>query len=251
MEAQVSGATFAFGGVTYTAPAGNYRIGLFNERNPALGGEVGNDVNRDGNPAGSSGIFAVLWDPAADTVWVDTNQNSSLRRSDGDADYKVNRDVGYFGTDNPATAIAERMPFVVQTIGSTKYVNIGIVSGAHGSHVAGIAAGNALFGGQMGGAAPGAKIVSSRACLFVAGCTATRSRGHDLRRQAVERRRDQHVDRRPAGAQRRQQRSLRALRPPDRAVERADVPLDRQQRPGAQHRRRSGALRRASSSVGA
>ena len=50
-------------------------------------------------------------------------------------------------------------------------MNIGIVAGAHGSHVAGITAGNSLFGGQMSGAAPGAKIVSVRACLFTAGCT--------------------------------------------------------------------------------
>ena len=64
------------------------------------------------------------------------------------------------------------MPFVVQTDGKNKFVNIGIVSGAHGSHVAGIAAGNSLFGGAMSGAAPGAKIVSLRACLFIAGCTA-------------------------------------------------------------------------------
>ena len=42
------------------------------------------------------------------------------------------------------------------------YVNIGIVAGAHGSHVAGIAAGNSLFGGAMSGAAPGAKIISTR-----------------------------------------------------------------------------------------
>jgi hypothetical protein len=63
------------------------------------------------------------------------------------------------------------MPFVVQIDGKNKVVNIGIISGAHGSHVAGIAAGNALFGGQMSGAAPGAKIVSVRACLFIAGCT--------------------------------------------------------------------------------
>ena len=40
------------------------------------------------------------------------------------------------------------MPFVVQTDGQNKVVNIGIVSGSHGSHVAGIAAGNALFGGR-------------------------------------------------------------------------------------------------------
>ena len=63
------------------------------------------------------------------------------------------------------------MPFVVQTDGKLKVVNIGIVSGAHGSHVAGIASGNALFGGAMSGAAPGANLVSVRACLFVAGCT--------------------------------------------------------------------------------
>src|SRR5262245_63151105 len=51
MQAQVSGASFTFEGATYTAPAaGSYRIGLFNERDARLGGEVGNDVNRDGNP---------------------------------------------------------------------------------------------------------------------------------------------------------------------------------------------------------
>src|SRR6185295_798395 len=68
--------------------------------------------------------------------------------------------------------VAERVPFVVQTDGKNKYVNLGIVAGAHGSHVAGIAAGNKLFGGAMSGQAPGAKIVSLRACLFITGCTA-------------------------------------------------------------------------------
>ncbi len=172
MSAQVSGTQFAFNGVTYTAPAkGTYRIALFNERDPRLGGEVGRDVNRDGNPAGSSGIFAVLWDPTRNLVWVDTNQNNSFADQAAMTDYKVGYDVGYFGVDNPATPIAERMPFVVQTDGKNKAVNIGIVSGAHGSHVAGIASGHSLFGGQMSGAAPGAKLVSVRACLFIAGCT--------------------------------------------------------------------------------
>ncbi len=172
MSAQVSGAQFAFNGVTYTAPAaGAYRIALFNERDARLGGEVGSDVNRDGNPGGSSGNFAVLWNTSTNLVWVDTNQNNSFADQAAMTDYKVRFDVGYFGIDNPATAIAERMPFVVQTDGKNKVVNIGIVSGAHGSHVSGIASGHALFGGQMSGAAPGAKLVSVRACLFIAGCT--------------------------------------------------------------------------------
>ncbi|KPC73424.1 hypothetical protein ADL26_13515, partial [Thermoactinomyces vulgaris] len=51
------------------------------------------------------------------------------------------------------------------------FVNIGIIEGSHGTHVAGITAANSLFGGKMNGAAPGAKLVSSRACTWSGGCT--------------------------------------------------------------------------------
>lgn len=173
MADQVSGATFSYDGASYTAPAtGSYRIGLFDERDPRLGGEVENDVNRDGNPTASSGIFAVLWDTTTNNVYVDTNQNRSFADEQAMTDYRQRYDVGTFGTDNPATDVREAMPFVVQTDGKNKFVNIGIVSGAHGSHVAGITAANGMFGGQMSGAAPGAKIKSVRVCLFVDGCTA-------------------------------------------------------------------------------
>ncbi|MDQ3578860.1 MAG: serine protease, partial [Actinomycetota bacterium] len=70
----VNGPTFSSGGVSYTAPAGAFRFGVFDERSPRLGGEVGSDVNRDGNPEGSSGLFGVLWDGAT-TVWVDVDQD--------------------------------------------------------------------------------------------------------------------------------------------------------------------------------
>ncbi|HEX4884297.1 MAG TPA: serine protease, partial [Casimicrobiaceae bacterium] len=140
MSRQVSGATFVVDGITYTAPAAAaYRFGTLDERDPRLGGEVGRDLNRDGNPTGSSGVFAVLWDTTTNRVWVDVNQNHSFADEMAMRDYKVAYDVNYFGVDNPATAVAERMPFVVQTDGKNKVVNIGIVSGAHGSHVAGIA----------------------------------------------------------------------------------------------------------------
>ena len=174
MSTQVSGAQFTFEGRIYTAPAnGNYRIALFNERDPRLNSaDLQMDVNRDGNPTGSSGLFAVLWDPSAkNLVWVDTNQNGSFADEVAMTDYKVKFDVNYFGVDNPATPVVERVPFVVQTDGKLKVVNIGLVSSPHGSHVAGIASGNALFGGAMSGAAPGAKLVSVRACLWIAGCT--------------------------------------------------------------------------------
>jgi len=147
------------------------RFAEFNERDPRLGGEVGSDVNRDGNPAGSKGKFGVAWNPTTATVWVDTDQDGSFANNAAMTDYKVKYDIGTFGTDNPATAINESMPFVVQTNVANEAVNIGIVSGAHGSHVAGIVAGNSLFGGPMSGAAPGAKLVSLRVCMFTTGCT--------------------------------------------------------------------------------
>ena len=163
---------FTAAGRTWTAPAaGTFRFGVFNERDPRLGGELGNDVNRDGNPAGSSGTFGVLWDTTSNRVWVDRDQDTGFADEAGMTDFAVDKDVAYFGTDNPATAIREAIPFVVQTDLEQQSVNIGIVSAAHGSHVAGIVAANNLFGGAADGAAPGAKLVSVRACLFVTGCT--------------------------------------------------------------------------------
>ena len=176
MSAQVSGGSFSHDGLTYTAPApGTYRIGAFKENNPNFGGEFnvapspGGDLNRDGD---ETDVFGVLWNTSTNEVWVDADADASFADETAMTDYAVAQNVGRFGTDNPATAVREEVPFVVQTDGKNKFVNIGIISGAHGSHVAGIAAGNALFGGEMSGGAPGAKIVSSRACLFVAGCTA-------------------------------------------------------------------------------
>jgi subtilisin family serine protease len=169
MSTQVTGPSFTFGGTAYVAPAGSYRIALFNEGDPRLGGEVGSDVNRDGD---STDKFAVLWDPKAGTVRVDTNQDKDLTNDQVLTDYAKKFDVGHFGTDNPATAEHESMPFVVQTDGKNKVVNIGIVSGEHGTHVAGITAANQMFGGAMSGAAPGAKLKSVRVCMFITGCTA-------------------------------------------------------------------------------
>jgi len=170
-EVTATGGTFTNESVTYTAPAdGPYRFGLFDERDVRLGGELGNDVNRDGNPTGSSGLFGVLWNTSTNQVWVDTNQNHSFADQAAMTDFSVSRDSGVFGTDNPATAIRESIPFVVQTDGKNKYVNIGIVSGAHGTHVAGIATGKDFFGGAFDGAAPEAQLVVVRVCMFVVGC---------------------------------------------------------------------------------
>jgi subtilisin family serine protease len=165
---------FASGGRNWTAPAtgGPYTFGLFRETAGDLGAadsETGGDLNRDGDRVDSWGV---LLDTATKEVRVDLNGDGNFTNDTAMTDYKFKKDVGFFGTDNPATDIAERMAFVVQT-DKAGFVNIGIAGAEHGSHVAGIAAGNDLFGGKMDGAAPGANLLSVKVCLTSAGCTSS------------------------------------------------------------------------------
>nr|WSY54901.1 S8 family serine peptidase [Streptomyces sp. NBC_00886] len=181
MITAVSGPTFTYGGLTWTAPAGSYEISTFKE-SYTTGGDAAGDANRDGDTTDSWGV---LYDAAAGTVTVDLNNNHDFADDAPMKPYKDGYQVGYFGTDNPATDVVERQPFVVQIskdvpmdpLGGSwvgkkaDFVNIGVIESEHGTHVAGITAANGLFGGKMNGEAPGAKLVSSRACTWTGGCT--------------------------------------------------------------------------------
>ncbi|MDN3264333.1 S8 family serine peptidase [Streptomyces sp. CSDS2] len=180
MTTGVSGPAFsvttAQGTEKFTAPEGSYKFNYMYESATAGGDEKG-DLNRDGD---TTDAWGVLYDPAAGTVRVDTNDNLDFTDDPAMKPYKDGFQVGHFGTDDPATDVAERVPFVVETRkdvvynasgAKADYVNIGVIESEHGTHVAGITAANGLFGGKMNGAAPGAKIVSSRACTWTGGCT--------------------------------------------------------------------------------
>ncbi|MFI9819087.1 S8 family serine peptidase [Streptomyces sp. NPDC052013] len=181
MVSAVTGPTFTHDGKTWQAPAGEYRISTFREEY-TTGGDAAGDANRDGDTTDSWGV---LYDAAAGTVRVDLNNNQDFGDDSAMKPYKDGFQIGYFGTDDPKTEIAERQPFVVEIrkdvpmdpyggswVGKkADFVNIGVVESEHGSHVAGITAANGLFGGKMDGAAPGAKLVSSRACTWSGGCT--------------------------------------------------------------------------------
>ncbi|QTX05347.1 S8 family serine peptidase [Agromyces archimandritae] len=101
------------------------------------------------------------------TVWVDTDFDHDFTDETPLRPYAEDGSVGVFGVDDPATEISEAVPFTVQTMDMTatiRAVNLNVITVAHGTHVAGIIAGNSLFGGDMDGQAPGAQIVSMRAC---------------------------------------------------------------------------------------
>ena len=178
MTTAVSGPSFTFDSRTWTAPAGSYQVNLFREA-ATTGGDAKGDANRDGD---TTDTWGVLYDKAAGTVRVDLNNNQNFGDDTPMKPYKDGYQVGYFGTDDPSTDVAERQPFVVEIRkdvvfdaagNKADYVNIGVIESEHGTHVAGITAAKGLFGGRMNGAAPGAKIVSSRACTWTGGCTNT------------------------------------------------------------------------------
>ncbi|MGI5449767.1 S8 family serine peptidase [Streptomyces sp. CA-243310] len=176
-----SGGSFTAGGQSWKAPAGNFQWSRFSESITATGDAKG-DVNRDGD---TTDRFGLLYDPVAGTVRVDTDQDGDFTNNEPMKPYKDGYQIGYFGTDNPATDVAERIPFVIEIrkdvpmdplggdwVGKkADFVNVGIIESEHGTHVAGITAANSLFGGKMNGEAPGAKLVSSRACSWSGGCT--------------------------------------------------------------------------------
>ena len=141
-------------------PRGLYKINRVAE-SISTNSDAAGDFNRDGD---KTDAWGVLYDETTHDIWVDANQDRTFSADEMMRPYKE-FDIGHFGTDNPATAIAESMPFVVEyredvdlaagINGKADFVNIGVVESAHGTHVAGIAAGHSLFGGEMDGQAPG------------------------------------------------------------------------------------------------
>jgi subtilisin family serine protease len=158
-----------------------YKYNVFRESITTPSEDLGGDVNRDGD---TNDVFGILYDPASHDIRVDANQNNDFTDDAVMRPYKEKYDVGHFGTDNPATDVVESMPFVVEyredvdttpagLPGVADFVNIGIPEELHGTHVAGIAAANNMLGNDnFDGQAPGAKIVSARACSWGGGCTA-------------------------------------------------------------------------------
>jgi subtilisin family serine protease len=114
-----------------------------------------------------TGYLGVAFRESDNAVWVDTNLDHVFSDDELYRPYRVNHQIGYLGQDNPATDVNERQPFTVEArrLNASFFgVNLNTLDEAHGTHVAGITAANGMFGGRMNGQAPGAKLVSMRAC---------------------------------------------------------------------------------------
>ena len=154
---------FTYQGRTYTAPhSGTYRIALLDESkyNTFTGDGVNGDLNRDGNPPGSSRLFAVLWDEQTNDVWVDTNQNLSFADEKALTDFRTRPEFGVFGTDNPSTPVRESVGFGVQIDRAKRLVAINAGVASHASMIIGSVLASRGTNGRFEGVAPGARLAS-------------------------------------------------------------------------------------------
>jgi len=158
---KAEGGKFTYQDVTYIAPSdGEYRFGFFDERALKEPAYLYQDVNFDGNPEGSSGLFGVLWDEKKNVVWVDTNQNHSFADEKPMMDYSRRMDLGIFGANVPAGRRRKSVAFAVQTDPEKKYVRITLGVWQHITEVSGASLGKGFYGGSYNGVAPEAQLIS-------------------------------------------------------------------------------------------
>ncbi|MFN8570980.1 MAG: S8 family serine peptidase [Gemmatimonadaceae bacterium] len=154
---------FTYSGQTYTAPApGTYRIALLDEAvfDSLNRAGIEKDINRDGNPKGSSRLFAVLWNESTNDVWVDTDQDKNFTNEMAYTDYATRPEFGVIGKDNPATPVRESVSFAVQIDKPRKLVALNLGVASHASLVVGAAVASKGTSGRFNGVAPGAQLVN-------------------------------------------------------------------------------------------
>ena len=162
---EASGGGFSYRDSAYTAPRdGVFRIALFDEVRADTMGVYGSslerDVNRDGNPEGSSRLFAVLWDEGAGDVWVDTDQDLDFTDETLMGDYAERPGFGVFGTDDPHTPVRESVGFGVQVDRGRGRVALNLGIASHGTLVVGAVLASRGEAGRFEGVAPGARLAS-------------------------------------------------------------------------------------------
>ncbi len=154
---------FLYRDSSYTAPRnGTFRIAMFDEAKTDSLSRAGldKDVNRDENPAGSSRLFAVLWDEETNDVWVDTDQDLDFTNETALTEYNERQEFGVFGTDDPDTPVRESVAFGIQIDRDKKLVALNLGVASHASLVVGAAVASRGTEGRFDGVAPGARLAS-------------------------------------------------------------------------------------------
>ena len=202
-------------GQTWTAPAGDFRLGFFYERRrsaaTSTATSMATETSRTPSPCSTTGHPRTWVDADDDQDFTDAprwRRTPIATRSDTSA----STTPPVCGTDSLRRGVPRRRrPLALGggSVGETGTSSTSVCPGAHGTHVAGIVAATSMFGGEMHGAAPGAQIVSSRACSSGRLHPGRAHGGHDRPGHQPRRRRREPVDRWTSGPQRRVRRGRR------------------------------------------
>jgi subtilisin family serine protease len=103
--------------------------------------------------------LTILWDEAAGRLWVDTNHDDTFVDETPFRDYNGGGNYLLLG-HRAAQPYDTRLPFAVTTDPVDHQLFVWLGGEMHGTAVAGIAAGNGLYGGAANGVAPNARVVA-------------------------------------------------------------------------------------------
>ncbi|HDZ58645.1 MAG TPA: hypothetical protein ENH47_01090, partial [Ignavibacteriales bacterium] len=162
--------------LTYQAVDDDYYIGAFKESRLINSSSRAADLNGDGDTEDTYYVVAFETVAESDSFWVayfDTNGDDDISDETPLRNYKV--DKQYF-TIKREKGLPE-LTFAINIFPEKKIVSLHFDDGAHGTHVAGIAAGYQIGNENLNGVAPGAKIISCKLGnnLFSGGATVTES----------------------------------------------------------------------------
>ena len=155
------GGEFTVNGVHYSAPHdGDYRFGVVRYESESYYGYEFNTANTKMHYKKGDVLFAVLFDEATDTVYVDVQNNHSFASSKPLTDYATRQDYGEFPTSPTNNEVRRTVGFVVQTDKISHHVALLFGDAFHATGVAGTIAANRDDGGRIEGIAPEAQLLA-------------------------------------------------------------------------------------------